>query len=440
MSRALSNALWATSRLERCAGLQSIKLTRQSRFRLLLSSATQRFVPAVNMSSAPTISAPECLFHPMDFPQKILMGPGPSNAPPRVLGASALPLLGHLHPEFTQIMDEVKQGIQYAFQTQNEWTFAISGTGHAAMEAAVANLLETGEVALVCENGIWGQRFADMVERNGCVAQKLTLPMGQVFSLQQIEEGLKTHKPVMMFITHGESSGGTAQPLEGIGALCRKYNCLLVVDSVAAMGGVPLFMDKQEIDCLYSGSQKVLGAPPGTAPISFSQRARKKVETRSSKVRSYYFDANELANYWGCDAGPRRYHHTGPISSIYALREGLARLAEVGLAESWANHKECSEQLHQGVEQLGLSLLVKDKAVRNPCVTPIMVPQGVAWKDVADYAMKNYRVEISGGLGELAGKVWRIGVMGYNCTPDKIRLVLRAFSEGLVNCGYKPPK
>ncbi|XP_076451542.1 alanine--glyoxylate aminotransferase-like [Babylonia areolata] len=435
MSRAVCRGLGMTQHAK------CLRSWQRSHFRLILSSsATCQSVPSsVTMSSAPAISAPECLFHPLDFPHKTLMGPGPSNAPPRVLGACAMPLLGHLHPEFTQIMDQVKQGIQYAFQTQNEWTFAISGTGHAAMEAVAANLLETGDMALVCQNGIWGQRFADMAERNGSLVQKVLRPMGEVFSLQEVEEALKTHRPVLMFITHGESSGGTAQPLQGLGPLCHRYNCLLVVDSVAAMGGVPLFMDKWEIDCLYSGSQKVLGAPPGTAPISFSDRAKQRIQSRSSKVRSYYFDANELANYWGCDDGPRRYHHTGPISSVYALREGLARLAEIGLEKSWANHKECSQQLYQGLEKLGLSLCVRDPAVRNPCVTTIQVPDGVAWKDVVDYAMKNYRVEISGGLGELAGKVWRIGIMGYNCTPDNVRLVLRALREALVSCGHSLP-
>ncbi|XP_067659625.1 alanine--glyoxylate aminotransferase-like [Haliotis asinina] len=377
---------------------------------------------------------PESLLRPMNFPFKTLMGPGPSNCPHRVLAANALPMLGHLHPEFTEIMDEVKAGIQYAFQTKNNWTFAISGTGHAAMEAMVVNLLEQGETALVCENGIWGLRFAEMVERNGSVAKKLLRPMGEVFTLSEIEEGLKANNPSILFITHGESSGSTAQPMEGLGDLCHKYNCLLVVDSVAAMGGVPILMDQMGIDALYSGSQKVLSAPPGAAPVSFSDRAREKIQNRKTKVRSYYFDANELSNYWGCDSGPRRYHHTGPISSFYALREGLARLAEEGLESSWARHKQCAEMLHDGVEKLGLQLLVKDKNVRNPCVNAILVPDGVNWKDVADYAMKNYRVEISGGLGSLAGKVWRVGVMGYNCTPDNVRLVLRALEEALKQC------
>lgn len=390
--------------------------------------------------SASAFAPPECLFHPLDFPHKTLMGPGPSNAPPRVLAAGALPLLGHLHPEFCQIMDEVRQGIQYAFQTKNEWTFAISGTGHLAMEAAVVNLMEAGDVALVCQNGLWGVRFSDMVERNGCVAHKLVKPMGQVFSLEEIEQGLKMYKPLLLFVTFGESSGGTLQPLEGIGSLCHKYNCLLVVDSVAAMGGAPLFMDAMEIDLLYTGSQKVLGVPPGTAPISFSERAKIRVQTRSTKIRSWYLDAGELENYWGCDNNPRRYHHTGPISSIYALREGLAQLAEIGLEASWASHKKCAQLLHDGIEKLGLSLLVKDPSIRNPCVTVILVPDGIAWKDVVDHMMKNYRVEIAGGLGELAGKAWRIGLMGYNCTPEKVQLTLRAFSEALAACGYTLPK
>ncbi|CAL1527232.1 unnamed protein product [Lymnaea stagnalis] len=376
-------------------------------------------------------SPPKSLMKPLDVPNKLLMGPGPSNCPPRVLAAGALPMLGHLHPEFTKIMDEVKEGIQYAFQTKNEWTFAISGTGHAAMEASVANLLEPGDVALICQNGIWGQRLADMVERNGSVAQKIICAYGEVFTLDTIEKGLKEHKPSLVFVTFGESSAGTAQPLEGLGDLCHKYNALLLVDSVAILGGRPLFMDAWNIDVLYSGSQKVLGAPPATSPISFSQRARDKIASRKTKIRSYYFDANELANYWGCDKGPRRYHHTGMVTSVYALREGLARLAEEGLEKSWADHKACSELLYTGLEKLGLELLVKEPELRNPCVTTIKVPEGVNWKDVTDYAMKNYRVEIAGGLGDLAGKVWRIGIMGYNCRPENVNLVLKVLGEAL---------
>ncbi|KAH9513511.1 hypothetical protein Btru_033229 [Bulinus truncatus] len=391
-----------------------------------MTACTQGKMPAVS-------DAPICLLRPIDVPNKLLMGPGPSNCPPRVLAAGALPMLGHLHPEFTKIMDEVKEGIQYVFQTKNEWTFAISGTGHAAMEASVVNLLEPGEVILICQNGIWGQRLADMADRNGCVVKKLVRPYGEVFSLAEIEKGLKEYNPSVVFITYGESSAGTAQPLEGVGDLCHKYNALLLVDSVAILGGRPLFMDAWNIDILYSGSQKVISSPPATSPISFSLKAREKITSRKTRIRSYYFDANELANYWGCDQGPRRYHHTGMVTSIYALREGLARLAEEGLEKTWEDHRVCSEMLYDGIEKLGLELLVNDKAIRNPCVTTIKVPAGINWKDVTDYAMKNYRVEISGGLGDLAGKTWRIGIMGYNCKPDNVKLVLRVLCEALEN-------
>ncbi|GFR93266.1 serine--pyruvate aminotransferase [Elysia marginata] len=368
------------------------------------SRSSIRQVQVASFSSSASMSAsvsepPACLSEPINVPSKLLMGPGPSNAHPRVLAAGALPLLGHLHTEFTKIMDDTKAGIQYVFQTQNEWTFAVSGTGHAAMEAAVVNLLEADDVALVCQNGVWGVRLADMVERNGSIAKKITKPWGEVFSLEEIEEGLKEHKPKIVFVTYGESSGGTAQPLEGLGDLCHKYDALLLVDSVAIVGGAPMFMDAWNIDVLYAGAQKVLSAPPAASPISFNQRARDAIASRKTRVRSFYFDAAELANYWGCDEGPRRYHHTGMISSVYALREGLAHFAET--------------------------------SVRNPCVTTIKVPEGVDWKKVIEYAMKNHKLEIAGGLGELAGKVWRIGIMGYNCTPENVNRTLAVLQEAL---------
>ncbi|KAK3104534.1 hypothetical protein FSP39_004412 [Pinctada imbricata] len=342
-------------------------------------------------------SPPECLLKPMVFPQKLMMGPGPSNCPPRVLNACAMPILGHLHPEFTKIMDEVKAGIKYMFQTQNEWTVCVSGTGHAAMEAACCNLLESGENTLVCCNGLWGERFSDMAERNGAVVQKIHKPMGEVFTLGDIEEVCVLSPDLYKNNKHNmpPKHWYIFKPVAHI------YNCLLLVDSVAACGGVPMFMDKWEIDALYTGSQKVLSAPPGVSPISFSSRAKSKIQSRKTKVRSWYFDMNELSNYWGCDDGPRRYHHTGPINTVYALREGLARLA--------------------------------DESSRLPCVSGVKVPDGVNWKDVSNYAMENYKVEIAGGLGAQAGKIWRIGVMGSNATPDNVKMVLRALGEAIKN-------
>lgn len=402
--------------------------------KLFPSGFSQPSVAAFSSSASRngSVSQPNSrLLQPLTVPDKLLMGPGPSNAYPRVLAAGALPLLGHLQTEFYEIMDDVKAGVQYLFQTENEWSFGISGTGMAAMEAAAINLLEVGDVALVGVNGFWGARLADIAERNGSVAKRIVKPMGQVVTLEEIEQGLKEHKPKIVFLTYGESSGGTAQPLQGVGELCHKYGALLLVDSVAIVGGAPLFMDEWNIDVLYTGAQKVLGAPPSVSPIAFSQRARDAIAARKTRVRSFYFDAAELANYWGCDEGPRRYHHTGMISGVYALRESLSLLAEKGLEKSWEEHAACSQLLYDGLEKLGLGLLVQDKSIRNPCVTVIRVPEGVDWKKVSDHAMNKHKLEIAGGFGELAGKVWRIGVMGYNCTPQKVDTTLNVLKEAL---------
>ncbi|XP_071805822.1 alanine--glyoxylate aminotransferase-like [Asterias amurensis] len=396
-----------------------------------------------HLSREPTfklrISPSSELLKPINVPHKLLMGPGPSNIPPRVLAAGSLPVLGHLHPEFLKVMDDVKAGIQYAFQTKNELTLAVSGTGHAGMEAATMNIVERGDTILVAESGLWGQRLAGLADRLGANVKVIKKPMGQVFSLLDIENGLKMYRPSVFFITQGESSGTSLQPLQGVGDLCHRYNCLLLVDTVASMGGVPLLVDDWGIDVIYSGSQKVLGAPPGTAPISFSLRAREKMARRKTKVPSFYLDMAELGNYWGCDENPRRYHHTGMINSVYALREGLAMLAEEGLENSWKRHKECSKMLYAGLDKLGLKLLVSDPSVRLPTVTGVMVPVGVPWKEVAVYMMDKHKIEISGGLGALAGKIWRIGLMGHNCRPYNVDKLLNAFKEALQHCGMTIP-
>ncbi|KAK2142089.1 hypothetical protein LSH36_997g01019 [Paralvinella palmiformis] len=377
------------------------------------------------------VPVPECLLKPLYVPRKLLMGPGPSNASPRILAAGALPLLGHLHPEFIAIMDEVKKGIQYAFQTKNEVTLAVSGTGHAAMETAACNLIEPKDVVLSVCTGIWGERFADMAERQGAKVVKITKEQGQVFSNQELEQALRRIQPTVMFVTHGESSSATCQPVNDLGILCHKYGCILIVDCVASLGAVPMYMDKWGIDVLYTGAQKVLSVSPGASPISFSERAWKKTQSRTKRVTSFYFDMTGLANYWGCDGQPRKYHHTGPISSIYGLREGLATLAEEGLEQSWKRHAQCADMLYRGIEEMNLRFLVENKEFRLPTVTAVLVPAGVQWKNVSNYVMEKYRVELAGGLGLSAGKVWRIGLMGYNATPDNIRLLLRALREGI---------
>jgi alanine-glyoxylate transaminase/serine-glyoxylate transaminase/serine-pyruvate transaminase len=383
------------------------------------------------------VAAPSSLSQPIHVPLKTMTGPGPSNVCDRVLQAQALPTIGHLHPEFTKVMDDIKVGVQYLFQTQNPMTLALSATGHAAMECVMTNMLEPGKVVLIANNGIWGVRSKDMAQRQGATVEELNTPTGSNFTLSELEEGVKKYKPDMLFVTHGESSTGVVQPLEGVGAMCHAHNCLLAVDTVASCGGVPLEADKLEIDVIYTGSQKVLGVPPGTAPISFSPRATEHFKLRKTPPRSFYLDLGWLGEYWNCWPGKGRvYHHTGPVNSMYALREGLAILAEEGLENCWRRHRVCADRLHEGLDQLGLQLFVTNPAARLPTVNTIKVPEGVDWKAVSDYCMQKHLVEISGGLGPTAGKVWRIGVMGNNANIKTISKVLDTFKEALATQGW----
>jgi len=384
------------------------------------------------------ITPPSSLTEPINVPLKTMTGPGPSNVSDRVLKAQALPTLGHLHPEFTKIMDDIKSGVQYIFQTSNPMSLALSATGHAAMECVMTNMLEPGRTVLIANNGIWGVRSADMARRQGATVKEIKTEAGTTFTLDQIEAGVKEHKPDMVFMTHGESSTGVVQPLEGVGAMCHANNCLLAVDTVASLGGVPLQADKLEIDVIYTGSQKVLGVPPGTAPISFSPRAVEAFKARTKPPCSFYLDLSWLGEYWNCwpDKG-RVYHHTGPVNSMYALREGLALVAEEGLENCWRRHRLCADHLHTGLANLGLELFVSDPGSRLPTVTTIKVPDGIDWAAVAGYCMKTHKVEISGGLGPTAGKVWRIGVMGNNASINVVSKVLEAFKEALETQGWK---
>ncbi|XP_007441293.2 serine--pyruvate aminotransferase [Python bivittatus] len=380
------------------------------------------------------MSPPESLLRPLSVPDRLLLGPGPSNSSPRILFASSRQLIGHLHKELIQIMDEIKVGIQYIFQTQNPLTLAISGTGHCAMEAAFLNMVEQGDKVLVAVNGYWGERATDIAKRLGAEVHQLVNTPGEYFTLEEIERGLMQHVPSLFFITHGESSTGVVQPLDGLGDLCHRYNCLLLVDAVASLGGTPILMDQQGIDILYSGSQKVLSAPPGASPISFSNRARKKIHTRKTKPTSFYLDVEELSAYWGCDGNPRKYHHTAPISTFFCLREALAILAEKGLENSWKLHKENSLYLCAGLQKLGLKLFVKEPDARLPTVNTIYVPEGYDCKEITEYIMKNHQIEVSGGLGASAGKVLRIGLMGYNSTKSNVDRVLHAMGDALQHC------
>lgn len=356
-----------------------------------------------------------------------LFGPGPSNANPRILAAMSLPPIGHLDPDFLKLMNESQGLLRYSWQTENFMTIPVSGTGSAAMEATLANTVERGDVVLVAVKGYFGHRLVDMAERYGADVRKITKPWGEVFNLKELTEAIQTHKPAILAIVHAETSTGVCQPLEGLGEVCRANNCLLLVDTVTSLGAVPIFIDQWGIDLSYSCSQKGLGCPPGLGPFTMSPRAVEKMQNRSTKVPNWYLDMSLLSHYWGSD---RTYHHTAPINMNYALREALYLLAEEGIENSWKRHQENAESLWIGLEELGLVCHV-EKAFRLPTLTTVKVPDGIDAKAIAAKLRTEYNIEIGLGLGELAGKVWRIGLMGYNSQPEKVLFLLAALKKVL---------
>ncbi|XP_049629226.1 alanine--glyoxylate aminotransferase [Suncus etruscus] len=382
------------------------------------------------------VPPPDALRRPLKVPNRLLLGPGPANLAPRVLSAGGMQMIGHMHPEMFQIMDEIKEGIQYLFQTRNPLTLALSGSGHCALEAALVNLLEPGDPLVVGVNGMWGQRAVEIGERVGARVYPLIKEPGEYYTLQELEKSLAQYQPVLLFLTHGESSSGVLQPLDGYGALCHRNNCLLLVDSVASIGGAPIYMDQQEIDVLYSGAQKALNAPPGTAIISFSERAKNRIYSRKTKPFSFYLDMKMLGNFWGCDGQPRMYHHTIPVISLYSLRESLAIVVEEGLEKSWLRHREVTAYLHERLQGLGLKLFVKDPELRLPTVTTVAMPAGYDWKDLLRYLLQHHNIEIMGGMGPTVGKVLRIGLLGYNASRENVDRLLDALQDALQHCPH----
>ncbi|MDQ7053891.1 MAG: alanine--glyoxylate aminotransferase family protein [candidate division KSB1 bacterium] len=364
---------------------------------------------------------------PLDPPPRLLLGPGPSNAHPRVLQAMAMPLIGHLDPRFIHLMNEIQELLRYVWQTQNALTIPISGTGSAAMEATLANLVEPGDVVLVGVNGYFGERLVDMAGRYGAQVRRLEKPWGEVFTLDELRQGIEAHRPAILALVHAETSTGARQPLEGVAELCRENDCLLLVDTVTSLGGVPLFIDAWGIDAAYSGSQKCLSCPPGIAPLTFNERAGEKLHHRKSKVANWYLDLTLVSQYWGSE---RTYHHTAPIAMNYAFREALRLVAEEGLEARWQRHRENAELLWQGLEELGLQCHVK-KEFRLASLTTVRIPENVDGKKVTQFLLSEFNIEMAGGLGQLAGKVWRIGLMGYNSRKENVALLLHALKEAL---------
>jgi alanine-glyoxylate transaminase/serine-glyoxylate transaminase/serine-pyruvate transaminase len=361
---------------------------------------------------------------------RLLLGPGPSQISPRVLRASATPLLGYLDPEYLRLMDETQTLLRRVFATENEWTMCVPGTGMAGMEAALINVLEPGDEALVCVHGAFGERMANICARAGLAVRRVDAAWGAAVQPEQVAEALRAGRPKVVAIVHAETSTGVLQPLDAIAGLAREAGALLLVDCVTSLGGMPVDVDATGIDVAYSGTQKCLGAPPSLSPLTMSPRAVESFKARTRPVPSFYLDAGEIMRYWGPE---RAYHQTGMITMLYALREALVEIAEEGLEARYARHRANQRALVAGLEGLGLRLAVQDPAVRLPSLTTVMVPEGVQDGAIRSGLLAQYGIEIGGGLGQFAGRAWRIGLMGYASQRANVMLLLSALADLLKN-------
>jgi alanine-glyoxylate transaminase/serine-glyoxylate transaminase/serine-pyruvate transaminase len=352
---------------------------------------------------------------------------------PRVLRAMSTPLLGHLDPEFLGIMNETQEMLRQVFRTGNQLTFPVSGTGSAGMETCVVNLIEPGDKMVVCVNGVFGQRMVDVAQRAGAQVAVLERPWGQVFDVQQIREQLQQSRPKVFGIVHAETSTGAWQPISELGKLCHEFGTLLLVDAVTSLGGVPVEVDNWEIDAVYSGTQKCLSCPPGLAPVSFSPRAVEAVSRRRTPVQSWYLDMSMVQRYWGQE---RFYHHTAPITMVYALREALRIVLEEGLPARFARHMLNHRALKAGLAALGISYATVH-GHQLPQLNAILIPAGLDDAAARKRLLADFGIEIGGGLGDFKGKAWRIGLMGHGSRPANVLLVLAALERCLRSQGVR---
>jgi alanine-glyoxylate transaminase/serine-glyoxylate transaminase/serine-pyruvate transaminase len=370
---------------------------------------------------------------PLQPPSRVLLGPGPSNVHPRVLRAMSTPLVGHLDPAFLRIMDETKRLLQFVFQTRNELTIPISGTGSSGMEACLVNLLEPGDEAVVGVNGVFGTRMADIVERCGATLVRVEAPWGRVIDPADVAAALhRCRRPKLVAIVHAETSTGAWQPLEDIGPLVHAAGALFVVDTVTSLGGCPVRVDEWGIDACYSGTQKCLSCPPGLAPITFGPRAVEVLHARKTKVQSWYFDLTMIEKYWGSE---RVYHHTAPISMNYALHEALQLIEEEGLEVRWRRHERNHHALKAGLAAIGLEIAAQENH-QLWTLNSVRLPGGVDDARVRNTLLDEFGIEIGGGLGPLKGQTWRIGLMGESSTAGNVLLLLSALERVLPRCGY----
>jgi len=362
--------------------------------------------------------------------QRTLMGPGPSDVHPRVLNAMARSTVGHLDPDFIALMDQTKSLLQYAFKTDNALTMPISAPGSAGMEAAFVNLVEPGDTVIVCINGVFGVRMRENVVRCGANAVVVEDDWGKQTDLNKLEDALKANPEakVVAFV-HAETSTGVRNDAEKMCALAREHNCLTIVDAVTSLGGIDVAVDEWQIDAIYSGSQKCLSCVPGISPVSFSDKAVEVIQNRKTPVQSWFLDMNLIVGYWG-QGGKRAYHHTAPVNSIYALHESLIMLHEEGLENAWLRHVKVHEKLVSGLQELGLEMAV-DKAYRLPQLNVVVIPDGVDDNHIRQRLLNEFNLEIGAGLGEFAGKRWRIGLMGAACTDKNVDFCLAALKSVL---------
>lgn len=370
-------------------------------------------------------------FHP---PQRTLMGPGPSDVNPRILQAMSRPTIGHLDPSFIQLMDEIKSLMQFAFKTTNALTLPLSAPGSAGMEAVFVNLLEPGDKAIVCQNGVFGGRMKDNVERCGATAILVQDAWGAPVNPNKVEAALREHPDArLLAFVHAETSTGVRSDAQSLAALAARHGVLCVMDAVTSLGGMEVEIDLWGVDAVYSGSQKCLSCAPGLSPVSFSPRAAERIRARRTKVQSWFLDMNLIMDYWG--SGTRRsYHHTAPVNALYGLHEALCILAEEGLGAAWERHRLHHEALVSGLEAMGLALHVAPDW-RLPQLNAVMVPEGVDEAMIRASLLRDHGLEIGAGLGAMAGKIWRIGLMGHACNRRNVLLCLAALEDSLASAG-----
>ncbi len=366
-------------------------------------------------------------------PRRTLMGPGPSDVHPRVWAALAAPTVGHLDPYFLQIMTEMQGMLRHVFRTTNELTLAVSGTGSAGMETCVVNLIEPGDKMVVCVNGVFGGRMADVAGRCGAQVTTIERPFGEVFSMQEIADVVQRVRPKVVGIVNAETSTGAWQPLKDISEVVHDAQALMLVDCVTSLGGMPLEVDQWELDAVYSGTQKCLSCPPGLAPVTFSPRAVAALESRTTKVASWYLDLMMVRNYWGQS---RAYHHTAPINMNYGLHEALRLVLEEGLEARFARHIRNYKALKAGLHAMGLRYAVAE-VHQLPMLNAVLIPDGVDDVAVRGQLLNEFGIEIGGGLGPMKGKTWRIGLMGEASSPRNVLLFLAALDRCLTDRGFK---